>query len=123
MKTLGRSLKSALLQQSRQAQRTVLAAPSQNQFIRTLSVLPSQAGAEKQHQQAWTQHLLRLGLGLGAGAGLFAAYGGFSSSQCEQQASAGQTKVSSWFSTLMGVFDFQQSQVLSVTAYMLRADS
>jgi len=94
MRTLGRSLKSALLHQLPQAQRAASAAPSQNQFIRTLSVLPSQAGAEKQHKQAWTQHLLRVGLGLGAGASLFAAYGGFSSSQCEQQASAGQTKVS-----------------------------
>lgn len=92
MKTLGRSLKSALLHQSRQVQRTASAVPSQNQLIRTLSVLPSQAGPEKQHKQAWTQHLLRLGWGLGAGASLFAAYGGFSSSQCEQQASAGQTK-------------------------------
>ncbi len=99
MRALG-SLNVALLKQLPQAQRSIAAArgfPTHSfHLARAFSAVPSQIGTEKHSQQAWTQHLLKVGLGLGAGAGLFAAYGGVTSSQCEQQASAGQTKVPKW---------------------------
>ena len=64
------------------------------QTVRAFSAQPNQMYGEKQSQQAWFQHLLKLSLGLGTGTGLLASYVAFSSSECEQQASAGQTKVS-----------------------------
>ena len=63
--------------------------------LRAFSATPYQSESHGQTDKAWTQSLLRLGLGLGAAAGVFTACAGLQSSDCEQQASAGQTKVSS----------------------------
>ena len=87
-------LKSALFHRLSQAQRSAAPAfPSRSsQLLRGFSVVPNQTGTDKEFQRAWMHTILKVGVGVSAGIGL-AASGAFSFSQCEQQASAGQTKV------------------------------
>ena len=62
----------------------------QLQHLRAVFAASASTYTEQQSQQGWSSHLVKLGLGVGLATGVFAANG---ISQCEQKASAGQTKV------------------------------